>query len=75
MISEETRKESYDSLDKENRYNLILEALDIPKTAKEIAIELYKNKKIMDKERNATAPRLTELLKKRKSKSDRKKDM
>ncbi len=75
MISEEARRDSYDSLDKENRYNLILEVLSKPKTAKEIAIELYKNKKIMDNERNATAPRLTELVKKRKSKSDRKKDM
>lgn len=70
MISEETRRDSYNSLDKENRYNLILEALDRPKTAREIAIELFKNKKITDKERNATAPRLTELVKKRKSKSN-----
>lgn len=75
MITEETRRESYSSLDNENRYNLILEALNKPKTAKEIAVELYESKKITDKERNATAPRLTELVKKRKSKSDRKKEM
>lgn len=60
-ITRETKKRSYNSLNINNRYNQILERLDKPKTAKEIAIELFKEKIISSPERNYTAPRLSEL--------------
>lgn len=46
---------------KQVRYNQILERLDKPKTAKELAVELYIDRLIPTTERNYTAPRLTEL--------------
>lgn len=62
-ITRETKKRSYNSLNINNRYNQILERLDKPKTAKEIAMELFKEKIIPSPERNYTAPRLSELEK------------
>lgn len=62
MITHETRREAYDSLDKEKRYNQILEVLgDKEMTAKEIAVELYKRGLIPISERNFVSPRLTEM--------------
>lgn len=43
------------------RYKQILDRLDKPKTAKELAVELFIDKIIPTTERNFTAPRLTEL--------------
>ena len=60
-ITKETKRRAYNSLNKNNRYNQILERLDRPKTAKEIAVELFKEKIIPSPERNYTAPRLSEL--------------
>lgn len=60
-----TRQLSFDDiLDKrKKRYEQILSRLDKPKTAKEIAVEMYDLKWIPSTERNYTAPRLTELEK------------
>ena len=58
MITEETRREGLNKIDKQKRYNEILEVLKQYKnglTAREIA------EKLEYTERNATAPRLTEL--------------
>ena len=65
-ITEETRKQSYEEIKpkKEIRYDLILDRLDRPKTAKELAVELFKYGLIQTDERNQTAPRLTELVQK-----------
>ena len=65
-ITEETRKQSYEEIKpkKEMRYDLILDRLDRPKTAKELAVELFKYGLIQTDERNQTAPRLTELVQK-----------
>lgn len=63
----ETRREAYESVDKQRRYQQILEIMkdmDKPMTAKEIAVEMYKRGYAYTDERNITAPRLTELLKK-----------
>lgn len=63
MITTETRYESYkEIIDKKKlRYNQILDRLDRPKTAKQIAVELFELGLIPSTERNYTAPRLTEL--------------
>lgn len=63
----ETRRESYETVDKQKRYRQILEImkeLDKPLTAKEIAVEMYKRGYAYTDERNVAAPRITELLKK-----------
>lgn len=63
----ETRREALESVDKNKRYQQILEImkkLDKPLTAKEIAVEMYKRGYAYTDERNIAAPRLTELLKK-----------
>ena len=64
MITTETRYESYkEIIDKKKlRYNQILDRLDRPKTAKQIAVELFELGLIPSTERNYTAPRLTELV-------------
>jgi hypothetical protein len=64
-ITTETRRESYIDIQtkKQVRYEEILDRLEKPKTAKEIAIELYDLEIIPSTERNYTAPRLTELEK------------
>ncbi len=63
MITTETRYESYKQIidKKKQRYNQILDRLDRPKTAKQIAVELFDVGLIPSTERNYTAPRLTEL--------------
>lgn len=64
-ITEETKQLSFEdiTISKQNRYNQILENLKEPKTAKELAIDLYNKNLIISSERNHTAPRLTELEK------------
>ena len=65
MITHETRQMSFiDIQDKTKiRYIQILNRLDEPKTAKELAVELFELGYIPSTERNYTAPRLTELEK------------
>lgn len=65
MITKQTRQLSLEDIQekKKIRYIQILERLNIPKTAKEIAVELYELGYIPSTERNYTAPRLTELEK------------
>lgn len=67
LITAETRRVSYDEVKEKQkvRYEQILERLDKPKTAKEIAVELFELGIIPSNERNYTAPRLTELTDKR----------
>lgn len=65
MITNETRKESHEKVDKEKRYKQILECIDGHEyTAKEVAVEMFKRGYIPTSERNFAAPRLTELSKK-----------
>lgn len=63
MITSETRQLSFEDIKikRQIRYNQILDRLDEPKTAKEIAVELFDLGFIPSTERNYTAPRLTEL--------------
>lgn len=64
-ITTDTRFESYQKLNKECLKNEIVSVLKDFKesglTAREVAIILYNNGIINNKERQATAPRLTEL--------------
>lgn len=62
-ITENTKKESHEQLDKETAYKHIIDVLSsgYAYTAREIAIELYKKKIILYPVRQAVAPRLTEL--------------
>lgn len=60
----ETRSEANETVDKKKRYKQIIKILkENPKglTAKEIACVMYSNGLIPTRERNFTAPRLTEL--------------
>lgn len=61
----ETRQMSFNDIQLKTkvRYEQILERLDEPKTAKEIAVELFELGIIPSTERNYTAPRLSELEK------------
>ena len=61
----ETRQMSFNDIQLKTkvRYEQILDRLDEPKTAKEIAIELFELGIIPSTERNYTAPRLSELEK------------
>ena len=62
ITSFDTRKESYDNVDKNKRYKQITTVLlNKTLTAKEIAVEMYKRGFIPTDERNFAAPRLTEL--------------
>lgn len=65
MITTETRQMSFNDIQDKTkiRYIQILNRLDKPKTAKELAVELYDLGFIPSTERNYTAPRLTELEK------------
>lgn len=66
MITIETRQLSLEDIKPKTkiRYNQILDRLIAgPKTAKEIAVELFDLELIPSTERNYTAPRLTELEK------------
>lgn len=61
----DTKVESYKKVDTNKRRSQIIEVLKkYPKglSAKEVAIELYKNGEIPTSERNFTAPRITELI-------------
>lgn len=62
-ITKQTRQMSFDDIQdkKKIRYIQILNRLDKPKTAKELAVELFELGFIPSTERNYTAPRLTEL--------------
>lgn len=65
FITNQTRQMSFEDVQEKQkiRYEQILDRLDEPKTAKEIAVELYELGIIPTAERNYTAPRLTELEK------------
>ena len=65
-VTMQTRQMSFEDiqLKKKIRYEQILSRLDKPKTAKEIAVELFELGLIPCTDRNYTAPRLTELEKK-----------
>ncbi len=61
-ITLETRVESNETIDRQVRYNQILEILaDKEMTAKEIANEMWMRGYTPSNERNYVAPRLTEL--------------
>lgn len=64
-ITRETRQMSFKDIQEKQkvRYEQILDRLDKPKTAKEIAVELYELGITNTADRNTTAPRLTELEK------------
>lgn len=65
-ITTDTRFESFEKLDKNGLYSLILSTLNDNKekglTAREVAIILYNKGLLRSNERQATAPRLTELV-------------
>lgn len=62
-ITLETRVESEQEIDKQKRYNQILEVLGNRElTAKEIANEMYMQELIPSNERNFVSPRATEML-------------
>lgn len=63
LITKETRQLSFNDIQEKQkiRYEQILDRLDKPKTAKEIAVELYELGITTTAERNTVAPRLTEL--------------
>ena len=65
MITKTTRQMSFEDIQDKTkiRYIQILNRLDEPKTAKELAVELFELGFIPNTERNYTAPRLTELEK------------
>ena len=62
-ITQTTRQMSFDDIQDKTkiRYIQILNRLDKPKTAKELAVELFELGFIPSTERNYTAPRLSEL--------------
>lgn len=64
-ITRETRQMSFTDIQEKQkvRYEQILDRLDKPKTAKEIAVDLYELGITSTADRNTTAPRLTELKK------------
>lgn len=66
-IARETRKESYEKIDKNAREQQILEILSdgIERTAREIAFEMCERGFTNTVERNNASPRLTDLLEKR----------
>lgn len=64
ILTMETRQLSFEDIKpkKKIRYEQILDRLMTgPKTAKQVAVELYELGQIPSTERNYTAPRLTEL--------------
>lgn len=66
VVTFETRAEAHEKVDKNRRYQQILETMDfynIPMTAKEIAVDMRNKGYIPTDERNFTAPRLTEMSK------------
>ena len=67
VITMQTRQMSFEDiqLKKKIRYEQILSRMGKPKTAKEIAVELFELGYIPSTERNYVQPRLTELCKKK----------
>ena len=65
MITQETRRKSYDAVlpKVSDRKKLILQTLDKPMTAHEITAALLSKGKIAYYDRNFVSPRLTELRK------------
>lgn len=73
MTTLDTRGESHETVDKQKRYNQIIEVMErreffslatrVEMTAKEIAVAMCVKGYIPTDERNFTAPRLTELCK------------
>lgn len=63
FITQQTRQMSFNDIQLKTkvRYEQILDRLDKPKTAKEIAVELFEMGIIPSSERNYVSPRLTEL--------------
>lgn len=65
-ITTDTRFESLEKLDRSGLYNLILSTLHDNKenglTAREVAVIFYNQGLLRSNERQATAPRLTELV-------------
>lgn len=65
-ITTDTRFESLEKLDRNGLYSLILSTLNDNKenglTAREVAVILYNQGLLRSNERQATAPRLTELV-------------
>lgn len=64
-ITTQTRWDSYEKLNKKRLYELILQTLrDVPDglTAREVAVILYNQGYLISNERQATAPRMTELV-------------
>lgn len=62
ITSFDTRRESYDTIDKRKRYMQIREILYKNElTAKEVAVEMFKKGFTPTPERNFAAPRLTEM--------------
>lgn len=65
MVSKETRRESYEKVDKVTRYKQIVEIIANlgSCSAKEVAVEMCNLGYTPTEERNFSAPRLTELVK------------
>lgn len=65
MVTKITRQLSFEDIQtkKQNRYNMILDRLDIPKTVQEIADELFELGLTYTSYRGMVAPRCTELEK------------
>ncbi len=62
IVTLSTRSEANDSVDKNKRYEQIIECLKVkPMTAKECAVMMFDKGMIPTSERNFTAPRLTEM--------------
>lgn len=63
MITQETRAEAHDKVDKQKRYSQIIECLQEngELTAKECAVIMMAKRYIPTSERGYTAPRMTEL--------------
>ena len=65
-ITTDTRWDSYEKLDRKKLYNLIIATLmdnrENGMTAREVAVALYNKGYLKSNERQATAPRLTELV-------------
>lgn len=65
MTTYETRRESNEKVDREKRYEQILNILrGKTMTAKEVAVEMNQRGYVPTSERNFAAPRLTELVNK-----------
>ena len=61
----ETRAEANETVDRQVRYNQIIDCLrQGPATAKEVAVMMFRKGLIPTSERNFTAPRLTEMSQK-----------